>query len=429
LTTPGTLSLPPNRSAPELHSRAGARDNRGEVQARRHLLVCLSLLYTTILFSILAIPAGSKQVPISFLTGLLHFGVLAVLTRFAFDPFRLLAVCAAFAVITLETALIHQEYSPTSLLYVLLVYLPLALALPLANESDVRTIWKHISLLATIIACLGLIQMGVQVVAGGQYLDPLRLLPQGLQLQGYNTTYPISASESISKPNGMVLLEPSFFSQMVALGLLSELVFFKRKARIFLLLVALAASFSGTGLIMLIPALFFLGSIRTILSFAVLAAILLAVLVALGYGSVYLTRLTETQDSGSSGHARFIAPYEEMLNGWRDKTSSRVFGKGAGVADRMSIENSHVNFGPVTKVGVEYGIVGLVAFTGVWIALFAGIALPNAIIVALIIFYFAASGSFLQPFTVFTIWAATAGFLRSSPEVKRPALVTRRPTA
>lgn len=422
------VPLSPNRSTTELQTRTEVTSKGFEVQHGRQLLICLSLLYTTILFSTLAIPAGGeKQMPLSFLTGLLHFGLLAVLTRCAFDPFRLLAICAAFSVITLETALFHRDFSPTSLLYVPLVYLPLALTLPLLNASDMRTIWKHVSILGTIIACLGLIQMAVQILAGGLFLDPLRMLPAGVLLQGYNTTYPIAYGETLLKPNGMVLLEPSFFSQMIALGLLSELVFFKRKWRILLFLAGLAASFSGTGVIMLLPAIIFLGSIRTILGFALLAAILIGVVATLGYGTVYLARATETEDPGSSGHARFVAPYQEMFDGWQEKTSTCLFGKGAGFADRMAAENNQVNFGPVTKVGVEYGLVGLVAFTGVWIALFGRLALPGAIITALIIFYFVASGSFLQPFTVFTIWAATAGFLRSPLEKRSPSIVSRLP--
>lgn len=427
LRTLEPANLSDNRVASEFQSRAAVASKGHEVQAGRQLLICISLLYTTILLSTLAIPAGQKQVPLSFLIGLLHFLLLAILTRFTFDPFRLIAICAAFSVITLEAALFHLEFASTSLLYVLFVYLPLALTLPLLNASDMRTIWKHISILGMIVACLGLIQMVIQVLAGGLFLDPLRMLPAGVLLQGYNTTYPISSGETLLKPNGMVLLEPSFFSQIVALGLLGELVFFKRKWRILLFLVGLASSFSGTGVIMLLPALLFLGSIRTIMTFGVLAAILIGVVATLGYGSVYLGRATETGDAGSSGHARFVAPYEELWHEWQEKTSVCLFGKGAGFADRMVAENSGVNFGPVTKVGVEYGVVGLVAFTGVWIALFGKLALPNAIITALLIFYFAASGSFLQPFTVFTIWAATAGFLRSPPEVRSPIIVSRSP--
>jgi hypothetical protein len=415
------VTLTHNRSAAELPTRTADTSRGSEVQAKRQLLICLSLLYTTILFSILAVPAGAKQLPISLLTGLLHFGLLAVLTRFAFDPVRLVAVSATFIVITLETALVHHVYSPTSLFYVPVTYLPLALTLPLLNASDMRTIWRHVSILATIIACLGLIQMAVQIVVHGYYLDPLRMLPAGLLLQGYNTTYPIAAGETLLKPNGMVLLEPSFFSQMVAFGLLSELVFFKRKGRILLLLAAIAASFSGTGLLMLLPALLFLGSIRMILSFAVLAAILVGVVAMLGYGNAYLGRATETQEDDSSGHARFVEPYKLMFHSWQD-TSACLFGRGAGVAELIPIPPIQVNFSPVSKVGVEYGIVGLIAFSGVWISFFGNLALPKAILIALLIFYFAASGAFLQPFTVFTIWAVTAGFLRSSLVERSPSI-------
>jgi hypothetical protein len=388
--------------------------------AARQLQICISLLYTSVLLSSLAISSGTKQLPISWLAGLLLFGVLALLTRGSFAPWRLIAFGVAFSVVTLETAVIHPSFSATSLLCIGGIYAPLVLKAPLLDARALRTIWNHVSILAVVITFCGLIQFAGQFLAGGLFLDPIRLLPSSFLLDGYNTTYPIAYGETLQKPNGMFMLEPSFFSQMIALGLLSELMFFGRKWRMLLFVIGLGVSFSGTGIIILLPALLFIGSARAILGFVLLAAILITVISALGYGDIYFARATETGKSGTSGNMRFVAPYEDMLDAWQEKTSTCLFGKGAGVSQRMSTAVD-ANFGPIAKVGVEYGVVGLAAFTAVWCTLFGGLALPRSLNTALLVFYFIASGSFLQSFSVFMIWALTAGFLRERQERDVPA--------
>jgi hypothetical protein len=257
----------------------------------------------------------------------------------------------------------------------------------------------------------GLVQIGGQLVLGGLFIDPLRLLPASLLLQGYNTTYPITYGAALLKPNGMFLLEPSFFSQMIAFGLLSEFVYFRRKWLIILLVVGLASSFSGTGLTMLLPALLFTGSPRVIFSFALLAALMIGALTVFGYGDIFLSRATETSQTGSSGNQRFVAPYQLAAGVWEEKTSDCLLGRGAGTADTIS-EMGDANYPAIPKVAIEYGAVGLVAFILLWITLFSGLALPLPLVVALLVFYFAASGAFLQPFSAFMTWALTAGFMR-----------------
>jgi hypothetical protein len=374
--------------------------------------ICISLLYTSVLLSSFAVSFGSKQLPIAWLVGLVHFGALALLTRGRFDFVRLFAVAVALSLATFETAACHSLFSATSLIYIALIYAPLALTAPLLGADIFRTVWWHVSIVAAIITVCGLIQLAGQFVAGGLFIDPIHQLPSSLLLDGYNTTYPIAWGQQLLKPNGMFLLEPSFFSQIIALGLLSEMVFFQRKGLMILFVVGLGASFSGTGLLMVLPALLFIGSARMIFGFAALALLLAGAIFALGYGDIYMARATETGDSNSSGSMRFVTPYQEMWDGWEGKTSDFLFGKGAGVSQHMST-GADANFGPVSKVGVEYGVLGLAAFTAVWLTLFWGLALPRALTVALIIFYFLGSGSFLQPFSVFMMWPLTAGFLRA----------------
>ena len=380
--------------------------------ARRQLRLCVSMLYTTVLLCTLSIPLGSKQLPISWLVGLAHFGLLAVWTRGAFDLWRLLAFGASLAVITWASAAVHPSFAPTSLIYLAGIYAPLALTLPQLDANALRTVWRHVSTLAAIITVCGLVQVAGQGVAHGLFIDPIRLLPNALLLGQYNTTYEVSSSIPLLKPNGMFLLEPSFFSQFVVLGLLAEMVYFRRTGRVILFMTGLVASFSGTGIVMLLPALAFVGSPRVILGFVLLAALAVAAVAGLGYGDFFLRRATETNETGSSGNARFVAPYQEMTDAWAESGTVCLFGKGAGASERVSTA-SEANFSPIPKVGLEYGVLGLIGIGALWLGMFWALALPRALLVALLLYYFVVSGSFLQPFTVLSVWAMTAGFLRA----------------
>ena len=87
-----------------------------------------------------------------------------------------------------------------------------------------------------------------------------------------------------------------------------------------------------------------------------------------------------------------------------------------------SVPGSKANFAPAAKVGVEFGVIGLAAFSLYWMAMYIIPAAPICITVALWAFYFVASGSLLHPPTVFPIWTLTLGFVSSNR-----AAVRRRP--
>jgi hypothetical protein len=215
------------------------------------------------------------------------------------------------------------------------------------------------------------------------------------------------------KPNGMFLLEPSYFSQLLALGLIGEFVYFHRKWRVVVLMAALTFSFSGTGILMLAPAMLFVGSSRVLLGVAFVAIALATVVIALGYGDYFAGRAAESGDSGTSGNLRFVAPYQAMVQQWNDSTTICLFGKGAGSTER-EVKAVKMAPQPIPKVSLEYGVVGLSVFVILWFAIFYRLALPPAMRVALFILYFLATSAFLQAFTVYMLWALSAGFLRKS---------------
>ena len=63
--------------------------------------------------------------------------------------------------------------------------------------------------------------------------------------------YPIEYGSEYYKSNGVFMLEPSHFSQILALGVIAELASRRRTTRLAILSLALLTTYSGTGPLLL----------------------------------------------------------------------------------------------------------------------------------------------------------------------------------
>jgi hypothetical protein len=201
--------------------------SRGTVSLRSEratLAVCKSMVISTIMLSRFAIPlGGDKQIPVSFVVGLIHFAVIATLTGCAFSPRRLIATMVAVLVVFFETLLVHRHFSALSVAYVFAIYVPLALSTSLDPGILMKNLWGAFISMATLLGMLALVQVAVQVAHPGLFIDPVALVPERFLLSNYNTTYPVMRGVlELLKPNGMFTVEPSFLSQIIGLGLLGS---------------------------------------------------------------------------------------------------------------------------------------------------------------------------------------------------------------
>lgn len=398
---PGPMDLP--------DAAIPAADRVSTARVITHL--CTSMAVMIMLTSRLALPFGAQQIPLTVPVAVAHLVVIAVLARATISLPRFLATMAAFAVAIFETGLIHRHFSKFSLLYLIAIYAPLVVSTTL-EPGALERIWRGFIAVAVLAAVLGITQIAVQTVGGGYYLDPVQLLPENLQLQGYATTYPIMRGVLPTlKANGMLFVEPSAFSQFLALALLGELWFFRRWKVLAVLAGGMVVSFSGTGLMMFAAGLALGGSLRLIIAAGCTGLAAAAVLFVTGYGEAFTARVDEVQRPGTSGYQRFVAPHLAMAVPFEDSVNAVLWGYGAGRVEDIDVEYS-ANYSPIPKVFLEYGLFGLAAFTAVWIGMFCRLAVPRPITGALWVMYFLAAGSLLQPYTVFTLWALTAGFLK-----------------
>jgi len=217
------------------------------------------------------------------------------------------------------------------------------------------------------LAVAGLLQFFLQFVKLGLFSFS-GFVPANLLLEGpYNTVIPI-ADTGFFKSNGFFAVEPSVFSQYMAIAIIIEMLTFRRPLQLTLFVTGLICSLSGTGWLMIFTFL-----IAAVLGFGgrgILMCIFTIIFCALALGGLaiffpagldlFVARTDEFQAIGSSGHLRFVTPWwiaEYVLNRtpW-----AALYGLGAGVSEHLGMKPSwDFNLNPPVKIGLEYGLPGL----------------------------------------------------------------------
>jgi hypothetical protein len=240
--------------------------------------------------------------------------------------------------------------------------------------------------LTAFVALLGILQFVVQFAGNDALTFPIEaLLPETFRTYGYNNITPLYYGSPLYRSTGFVMLEPSVFSQMCAIGLIAELYGRARYSRLILYVIAMIVAYSGTGLMILAVSLpmFVLMYRRWNLIPRGIALVVVVLLLAEPLNlSVITNRADEFGHSGSSGFMRFV--------GWQDLFSDRLWpsptaallGHGAG-----SFESSAVGYTAAqmafTKIVFEFGILGgLVYFSYMFFCIYSNSA-PRILHVAI----------------------------------------------
>jgi hypothetical protein len=224
------------------------------------------------------------------------------------------------------------------------------------------------SVLATI-AAAGIIQFCLQF-AGISLFSFTGIVPNALLFEsGWNVVIPVGIG-TLNKSNGFFLLEPSIFSQAMAMGLIIEILTSRRLLFLFLFTTAVLLAFSGTGLLVL--AAFALGGAAklgkrgVVIAFASTTIVIIAggLLVYLlpDVAHVFSGRLNEFNTPGTSGYARFRSPFLVLESAWSRDNLAWLTGMGAGAGARLSIAIYYNTNIPI-KITLEYGLPGLLIYT------------------------------------------------------------------
>jgi hypothetical protein len=325
---------------------------------------------------------------------------------------RLFWFLATALVATCSLLLNFESTMLTSYSIFVVLYSLLILGRPSTPERYDSTL-RAFQVLVLIISCLAVLQFVAQfVVDGRQLIKFYGMVPDfllgpsyevaGPGVEGMHTIIPITYGSSILKSNGIFLNEPSGLSQITALGILIEVLEFRRPRYLLVMALGLLMSYSGTGVMLLLLSLPLLG-LRD--SRAALSAILVMVF-ALGLfatgiidSSLFLGRVGEFEDTHQSGFQRFVAPF--WLAAQHFDTASLLkllVGNGPG-SEKMVASATWYGGHGVTwiKLLIEYGIIGSFTFICFLAACFRKTICPRLLVPAMFFYYFFIDGMFLNP--------------------------------
>lgn len=227
--------------------------------------------------------------------------------------------------------------------------------------------FRIVSLALAVIAVAGLMQFVVQF-AGLSSFAFTGIVPDDLLIEEqYAVAIPID--RGLFRSNGFFLVEPSVFSQFMAVGVIVEALYFRRTAFLALFFVALLSSVSGTGWMVL-------GSYIAVLAISagrrgLLGAILLAAGCALAFTALSVVlpevadmmsgRIYEFTLPGTSGHERFVTPFLALQDLLDAAPWASVTGVGPGGSEQLIIPYVYHLNTPI-KVLMEYGVFGLMFY-------------------------------------------------------------------
>jgi len=331
-------------------------------------LLVTPLIAATLLGKFSVPPLGSRgislAVPLIILVAL--YGLLR--GWFVIRPHRVIAYVALATLWLAVPLLTASPYSAASVALLLALHLPYLLA-PAGRAHDPEKVLDYFLDLVLLIAAAGIAQFAAQFSLGAHWAFPIEnLMPQALVVERFNMQIPLEWGSSTYKANGLVMLEPSFFSQLLAVAIVAELLRPLRWWRLALMILALVLSYSGTGLLVLalcLP-LLMLGRLRAEIVFA---AVLGAVVLAAFSDNLQLERIasraTEFTSSGSSGFERFVGGYHFFSQFLWDDPLRALLGFGPGsFSDFKPMARLPVSEMSLTKMVFEYGLLGGSAYFG-----------------------------------------------------------------
>ena len=290
---------------------------------------------------------------------------------------------------------------------------------PEAYEGTLRAFQFVVALLA----CLAVAQFVAQFVVSGSKLIMFFGIVPSIFLAEAHTIHPIAGS-SLLRSNGIFLAEPSNLTQVMAIGILIEVLEFRRPRYLAVMVLGLLLAYTGAGLVTL--AVFLpLASLRHgKVALSVMLAVTFAVgLVAAGLidQSLFLSRTSELETPGTSGFQRFVGPFWTVAEFYdTEPLQSLLAGTGPGSVKTLG---GVLGMSAWLKQLLEYGIIGAFIFVCFSASCLRRSTCPGLLLAAMI-FHDLVTGSFFTPWAaIITIALCTSHerALRSGRLIRQPS--------
>jgi hypothetical protein len=234
-------------------------------------------------------------------------------------------------------------------------------------------------------------------------------LPSSFFIPGFNLQIPIDDRFPYLKSTGLWFLEPSHFSQFLAIAIVIELRYFNRFTHIAMYAFSMILCFSGTGVILLgivVPIFLVLRGRLGVIALAVLGMISIVVFRDVFPFSVFFDRLADFSNPLASGSGRFFAPYWLVGELMLDRPSVLLWGVGSGEMERITFQTDYfLQDSSWMKLWIEYGIIGLMCFGSFFLySLF--VRSPDRILSLAFLVQFLFLGGYLLSFYVHFLYMA-----------------------
>jgi hypothetical protein len=351
---------------PAVANGASAGGAKSTVSAARFALLATPLIGATFLSKFAFPPFGALGIDISVFLVLAALMVGSVADCVRIEPRRLTLFALMICCLGLMQIFQPGAFSPTSLLLLVAVHLPYVFTVPQSNDGE--RIIKLFIQIVTVFALLGIAQYGLQFLVNVRYLFPIEnFVPNTFIVQNFNHQAAIAYGSHEYRANGVFLLEPSFFSQVLAVAMVAELCTLGRVSRLAIFGLALLVSYSGTGIIVLAICLpLCLVSQRRwgLLLLALIGLIAIIVLHEFFHVGRLLARVDEFTSIRSSGYGRFVGGFylfDRFL--WPDPWRT-LFGYGAGSFIGHAAHDGIAGEMALFKMVFEFGLLGAVAYFG-----------------------------------------------------------------
>ena len=392
-------------NVPNLHWSAGTHRVRSSGRSALPWELAL-LIVSLVALQRFGIPLGSTPFFVTLPLGGALLAVSLFRGNITFDREIASLFMVSIAVLFVIQFASYATFSITSLMEmaVLMALYTLQSSAPQTTFFGSIVVYRNIMI---VFSTLGIIQFFSQFVVPIKFVFPIDyFVPKNLIVPNMNFIIPLSYGLQKFKSNGYVFIEPSVFSQCLAFAFIIELQFFRSFLVLGLIFLAMLLSFSGTGFVLLgcalLPLIVDPRLRKTILRAIIALAALLVVVYVFGGDTVGLNllfgRAGEVTSQGSSGHARFIAPFTAVWQLLADNPIGMFFGLGAGdvvsATSRLSYEAHDTTW---MKLLVEYGVVGFIAYTAFLLrAIFRG-SLSNPLSIGALVQLYLLGGNLLQP--------------------------------
>lgn len=348
---------------------------RPSMQARQSAGVVPALL-ATMLFAEFFLPRfalhfGQRELSIDVIVTLVSAAILVLVGGVRPEPTRVALFFAAITCMLVAAILngggVTGRVSAPSFLLLASMYIAYVFVVPDDTNATFQTTLRIFRRFALIVTVAGICQFFAQILVPGPMLFTFdSFLPDTVLAQNFNYVIPVPGAFELNKSNGFFLLEPSHFSQLVALAIVMEMALFRPSWRLTVLALGLLLSYSGTGLVLcavFVPLiLIHRGYGRLLLAMTVSAFILLMFADLIHLASTF-DRVSEFGSEQSSAFARFLSPFYLFSDVVFPHMQTTLFGLGPGSIDPYFSAMDYLVHDPTWgKVFFEYGMVGTIPF-------------------------------------------------------------------